>query len=413
MNMILAGLVIVALVVLNIVTIFMLFRFNKSLKLQKEEIEQIIDYKESHAQNQIDFLAKFLARVSYEIRGSLNAVLGFNDLILDKKNLDVEVIDSALKIRDSGVALLSIVNDIADVSRIEEGKSKLHLVDYDTAELINKVISTNATGIKSKLIKFVLDINENLPSRLIGDEFRVKQVFVNILSNALKSAKSGVVEWHLGFEQEGEGHVWLVSRVKLEKAFEGADLGLELVLAKRNVDIMEGYINIESEPDGKASIFTVKIKQQLQNNAPIGESWNKDDKEKLVFDQMPHINVLIVDDVLLNLEVAQGLMSRYGMRVDTAPSGQVAIAKVMNKSKKYSAIFMDYMMPEMDGIETVRKIRDLDTDYAKDIPIIALTADVLDASGKMFLEKGFNDFMSKPIDIMKLDAILKKWVMNK
>jgi CheY-like chemotaxis protein len=405
--MIIVGIVIGMLVVMNLTTIFLLFHFNKNLKFQKEKVEQIINNKEP--QNQIDFLAKFLARVSYEIRGSLNAVLGFNDLILDKKNLDIEIIDNALKIRDSSVALLSIVNDIADVSRIENGKPKLAIVDYDTADMLSKVISANAAGIKSKLIKFILDIDKNLPSHLIGDEFRVKQIFANVLSNALKCAKSGTVEWSLGFERSGDD-VWLISKVKLEKQFEGVDLGLDLVLAKRNIDAIDGTINIESE-HGRGSVFTIKIKQQLQNETPIGENWSS--KEKLVFDQMPNINVLIVDDVLLNLEVAQGLMKRYGMRVDTAPSGQVAIAKIMNKSKKYSAIFMDYMMPEMNGIETVRKIRELDSDYAKNIPIIALTADALDVDGRMFLEKGFNDFMSKPIDIMKLDAILKKWVVGK
>jgi len=396
------------LVVCNIATLFLLFRFNKSLKSQKEEFERIIKNNSKHAQNQIDFLAKFLARVSYEIRSSLNAAFGFSNLILDKRNLDVDVVDNALKIRDSCVALMSIVNDIADVSKTY-GKPKLNIVDYDTADLLNEVISVNSAGVKTKLIKFIFDIDKNLPSRLIGDDFRVRQIFVNMLSNALKSAKSGTVEWKLNFERNDDFDVWLVSKIKLEKPFEDTDLGLELVLAKRNIDIMDGTINVESE-NGKNSVFTVKIKQYIQDATPIGEDWNT--KPKLVFAQMPDINVLIVDDILLNLEVTRGLMSRYGMHVDTAPSGRVAIAKMMNKSKKYSAIFMDYMMPEMDGIETVRKIRELDDDYAKNIPIIAITANILDTDEKMFLEKGFNDFMSKPVDIAKLDAILKKWVMH-
>jgi len=429
-----------------IAVVLLLFFYGGDRKKYEEKIEQLVN--EVNLLNQEETEKKianakidFLTRVSQGIRIPLNNIMGFNDLILAKKNLDNEIFENSSKIHDSGAVIVGFINDILDFSKIKHGKLELVPVDYEISSLVNSVVSSNAVAAESKLTKFNLNIDENLPSGLVGDELRVKQIFDNILSNAFKYTKSGTVEWSIGFERDNND-IWLISKIKdsgigmkkedidnfyskygqFDTNVEG--LGLKLSITKEIVQMMDGTITIESEY-GKGTVFTIKIKQQLRNETPISEKTisrlknfgtqiSKEERNiKPVYNQMPYAHVLIVDDMPLNLEVAQGLMRPYGMLIDTAPSGKIAIAKIMNQSTKYSAIFMDHMMPGMDGVEAVRRIRELNSDYAKNIPIIALTANALAGSEKMFLENGFNDFLSKPMDLMKLDAVLKKWVMDK
>ncbi|MCL2284483.1 MAG: response regulator [Fibromonadales bacterium] len=425
---------ITVLVALNIATIaFFLLYGRKREKAQKEKVKKLLCEKDE--QNRIEteqavYKAKsdFLMKTSNEIRFPLNAIMGFNDLILDKKHLDEDVFENASKIRDSSAALLGIINDILDFSKIESGNLEIVPVKYELTNLINGVISSNIINMESKPIKFNLEIDPDLPGNLFGDEFRLKQIFNNILSNAFKNTKNGNIKWDINFERDG-GDLWLISKIQdsgvgikkedLKNLFSDS---MGLVITKKIINMMGGTIDVESEY-GKGSLFTIKIKQQIQSETTIDKKIiddfknfdtlaSKDERNaKPVYNQMPYATVLLVDDMAWNLEVAQGLMRRYGMKIDTALSGKIAVAKMMNQSTKYSAIFMDYMMPEMDGMEATRRIRELGTEYAKNIPIIALTANALADSEKAFLGSGFNDFMSKPIEAMSLDAILKKWVM--
>jgi CheY-like chemotaxis protein len=323
-------------------------------------------------------------------------------------------------------------------------------VEYDTPSLINDTVTLNIVRIGSKPIVFNLDIDETMPSRLVGDELRIKQIYNNLLSNAFKYTQEGSVEWRIFCEQisDDDGdNIWLVSRVKdsgmgirpedMEKLFseynqvdtksnrkiEGTGLGLSI--CKSIVEMMGGWITVESEY-GKGSAFTVRIRQGKAGGAPIGlevaenlrnfhySEGKRDRSKKLVRAHIPYARVLIVDDVATNLDVARGMMKPYGMRIDCVTSGQAAIDLIREARFIYNAIFMDHMMPGMDGVEATRIIREeIGTEYAKKIPIIALTANAIAGNEDMFLSKGFQAFLSKPIDIMRMDFVINHYVRDK
>jgi len=386
----------------------------------------------------------FLATMSHEMRTPLNAVIGLSELTLDGK-ISGEEKENIEKVYTAGMVLLGIINDILDISKIESGRFELNPVVYDLPSLINDTITLNTMRIEEKPIKFKLYIEETLPSELCGDDLRIKQIFNNILSNAFKYTKSGSVEWHISWEKIGED-IWLTSTVKdtglgirredLEKLFqnyaqldtkshkkiEGTGLGLSLT--KRMVEMMDGTIHVDSEY-GKGSTFSIRIKQGYVNDIPIGPMVVEklknfqfiDEKHqqhaRLVRLPLPYARVLVVDDVEPNLVVVKGILKPYGMQVDCVTSGKEAIMQI-KKGIKYNAVFMDHMMPEMDGIETTRIIRtQIDNAVAKTVPIIALTANAIRGNEEMFLNAGFQAFLTKPIDINMMDSVIRQWVRDK
>ncbi|MCL2264803.1 MAG: ATP-binding protein [Treponema sp.] len=403
----------------------------------------------------------FLANMSHEMRTPLNAVIGLSELILNEGELSRqttfepqvqppvmwdEIEDKLGKIHNSGMTLLGIVNDILDISKIESGRFELHPVIYNTSSLINDIVSLNIVRIGEKPIKFILTVNENLPEQLLGDDLRVRQIFNNLLSNAFKYTNSGTVELKMTFERE-DNNIWLVSDIKdtgmgirsedIEKVFEDyiqvnaqanrkiESTGLGLSITRHLADMMDGNITVESEYD-KGSTFSIRLRQRLVSDIPIGKETVENlmsarftDNKRIQSSKLKRINlsyasVLVVDDMPANLDVAKGMMKPYGLRVDCASSGRQAIDMISNAANiHYDAVFMDHMMPGMDGIEAVRIIREeLDTDYARNVPIIALTANAIMGNEDMFLEHGFQAFISKPIDTQRLDSILRQWVRN-
>jgi signal transduction histidine kinase/ActR/RegA family two-component response regulator len=399
----------------------------------------------------------FLANMSHEIRTPLNAIVGLGELEM-RNALPEQTLDNLQKMNNSAQVLLSIINDLLDISKIESGRFELIPVGYFLPSLVSDIVGINMVRIGSKPIVFALNIDENIPTGLFGDELRVRQLVSNLLSNAFKYTREGRVELSIGCELDGENagnkaaggkaeggkEVTLVFAVKdtgigikpedLKKLFgdyyqvdtksnrhiEGTGLGL--AISKRFAGMMGGDISVESEY-GKGSTFTARIRQGITNENPIGESTARALRELHFGEggdrrksseprfQLPHARLLVVDDVEINLEVAKGMMEVYGPVIDCVQSGQEAIELIRDAVAKYDAVFMDHMMPGMDGIETVRIIRDeIDTDYARTVPVIALTANAIIGNEEMFLKHGFQALLPKPIEIKKLDAVLNKWV---
>ncbi|MDR1732114.1 MAG: response regulator [Synergistaceae bacterium] len=387
----------------------------------------------------------FLAGMSHEMRTPLNAIIGLSELALtDASGQESE--DYLKKIHNAGRTLLGTINDILDISKIESGKFELIPAVYDVPSLINDTAALNVIRIGGKPVRFHLHLDETLPVSLLGDELRIRQIFNNLLSNAFKYTKEGTVDWYIACEREGED-LWLISEVrdsgigirkedlerlfsdysqvdtKLNKFIEGTGLGLSIT--KRLTELMDGTITVESEY-GRGSVFRVRLRQKFVSDEVIGEAiaqnlrsfryadTRRDRNSTLVRISLPHARVLVVDDVPTNLDVAKGMMKPYGMHIDCVTSGQKAVELVRKADVRYSAIFMDHMMPEMDGVEATQIIRsEIGSRYAETVPIIALTANALIGSEEKFLEKGFQAFLSKPIDIMRLDQIIRQWVRDK
>jgi signal transduction histidine kinase/DNA-binding response OmpR family regulator len=387
----------------------------------------------------------FLANMSHEMRTPLNAIIGFSELIIHGHTDEEDQEESLTKIHSSGLILLGIVNDILDITKIEAGKFELIPVEYDLASLINDTITVNLIRITDKPIEFGLELDPNLPSRLYGDELRLKQLINNLLSNAFKYTMEGNVDMSVTGRRDDDQYLLTVTvkdtgigikKEDLEKLFsdysqldtksnrmiEGTGLGL--AITKNLVDLMDGHIEVKSEY-GVGSTFTFTIKQKFVTEVPIGKhvSENIGNRElaqgqqllhNMAIFTMPYARVLVVDDVKTNLDVARGMLKPYGMQVDCVTSGQGAIDLLREQEIIYDAVFMDHMMPGMDGIEATRRIRnDIDTDYARNIPIIALTANAILGNEKIFLENGFQAFLSKPIEMKRMDMVLRQFVRNK
>ena len=404
--------VVMLVLVALIIVIFNIFiaGFLKSLRRTMDSLETSARYK-----------SEFLAMMSHEIRTPMNAILGMAELAMREKDLP-RAQEHVLTIRKSGMNLLSIINDILDFSKIESGKMDIVPADYHFMSLIKDV--TSIIGIKAaeSQLEFRVSVDERIPQALVGDEVRIRQIILNMLSNAVKYTSNGFVALTVkgirldddtvnirievadsgrGIKQEDIGKLFKdfvqIDMVK-NKGIEGTGLGL--AITRSLVKAMGGAINVRSKY-GEGSVFTVVLPQKISKQEEFA-----DEATAAVF-TAPAAKALVVDDVPTNLVVAQGLLSFYGMAVHTCLSGAEAIEAV--KAENYDLVFMDHMMPEMDGIEAAMRIRNLGRRYTK-LPIIALTANAVSGMKQMFKRNGFNDYLSKPIDTAKLNAVLERWI---
>ncbi|MCL1967738.1 MAG: ATP-binding protein [Fibromonadales bacterium] len=408
------------------------------------EVVQDITQVEKMAKAEADSANKakslFLAKMSHEIRTPMNAIMGAVEIQIQDEALPPHVRESFAMIYNSSNLLLGIINDILDLSKIEAGKMELVPTKYEIASLINDTVQLNIMR-NSKHITFELFIDENAPAKLIGDEIRIKQILNNLLSNAFKYTEAGKIKLSIFTENRKGDDIMLVFtvsdtgngmteeqvkklfsteyiRFNLESNRSIGGTGLGMNITQHLVQMMDGKISVDSRL-GKGSTFTVFLPQKVADSSVLGKEMADNlmqfralekevKKSQFTREYMPYGNVLIVDDVDSNLFVAKGLMMPYGLSMDTASSGMSAINKIKN-GKVYDVIFMDYMMPEMDGMEAVKIIRELG--YKN--PIVALTANALVGQAKIFLENGFDDFLPKPIDVRQLNAVLNRLVRDR
>jgi len=438
------------LLILFILIVINIYIARSETALEKQNVQLI----EANKKSEIASRAKsdFLAAMSHELRTPLNTIIGFSEIELKKSPLN-ETRDNVTRIHQSGLHLLRIINDILDLSKLDSGKFEITPDEYDTASMISATVDMNIIRIGSKFIQFALDIGDDFPAKLIGDELRIKQIMNNLLSNAIKYTREGTVQLTIRHKETEANKVLVNFSVKdtgigiraedINKLFddytqldtrtnrevEGTGLGLSI--SKKIARMMGGDITVESEY-GKGSCFTAHIIQERSDSSVIGHDTaaalrrcqhippasltpERTGRHAVKISGSPQYTILAVDDHLNNLLLIREQLRPYGIQVDTASSGQEAIEKIKacdespGKGKQishYDLILMDHMMPGMDGIETMKIIRRNER-YAN-IPIIVLTANALRGMREFYLEQGFTDFIAKPVDQQSLNEVIKK-----
>ena len=373
--------------------------------------------------------SNFLANMSHEIRTPMNAIIGLDEMIL-RESKEENTLIYASDIKSAGNTLLSIINDILDLSKIESGKMELVPVNYEVSSVINDIVNMTEKKAEDKKLKFTVDAKEDIPSVLNGDEIRIRQILLNIVNNAVKYTEKGSIDVKISFDREASVLTAVVKdtgigirpgeKERLFDSFQRLDAtrnrniegtGLGLNISKQLAEMMGGSIEVESEY-GKGSVFTVKVVQKVADDTPMGdyskrlEKARQEEKEyegKLL---APNTRILVVDDNEMNIKVVRFLLKKTAIDIRSALSGAECIE--MLKSEQYDVILLDQMMPGMSGIETLKTIRELQ--LADGVPVIALTADAIAGARELYIEQGFTDYLSKPIIYEELEKILTKYL---
>ncbi len=376
----------------------------------------------------------FFANMSHEIRTPINTIIGLNEMILREQHLSEEVAENASNIYNASKLLLTVINDILDVSKIESGKMEIVPAQYETASMFSELVNFFWIRIYDKKLEFKLDIDEKIPSMLYGDEIRLKQVISNLLTNAVKYTEKGSVTLSVKGEQIDANTIRLrisiedtgmgikketlknlfsaFQRVNQDKtrAIEGTGLGL--LLSKQLIELMGGKIVVDSVYQ-VGSVFSIIVDQQIVDASPIGsiDLATKKRRDRSRYQQRfeaPDAKILIVDDNEMNLLVATKLLRETKVQIDTASSGNECLQKTLAKS--YHVIFMDHIMPGMDGEETLSRLRRQDNGHCKEVPVIALTANAMSGADQIYRDKGFEGYLAKPINGALLEATLMKYL---
>lgn len=375
----------------------------------------------------------FLTNMSHEIRTPLNAIMGMDELIL-RESTSEEISGYAGDIKEAGKILLSIINDILDMSRIESGRLEVKTDNYELNSLLYNVYTMISMKAEEKGLSFQMDIDETVPNCLYGDEIRLKQCMMNLLTNAVKYTKKGKVIFKVGFSSRSEGNIMLHIEVtdtgigirqndldKIFRSFERVDYqknkgiegtGLGLNITRELVRMMGGSLEVDSVY-GEGSTFRFSIPQGVRENVAIGtvkmQNPNNNKPHISLYQFIaPDARVLIVDDNAVNIAVVKGLLKKCRIQTDEAFSGPECLEKV--GKNHYDLILMDHMMPGMDGVETFKKIRQMKHSQSGSVPCIALTANAVAGSKEQYLAAGFTDYLSKPINIDELYRQLGKYL---
>lgn len=378
----------------------------------------------------------FLSTMSHDIRTPMNAILGLNEMVLrDSGDENVRMYSESIK--TAGNTLLGIINDILDFSKIEAGKMELINVDYSSASLLNDLVNMVQKKAEDKGLSLNLDIDPNIPTTLNGDEIRIKQIIINILSNAVKYTNEGsitltahadkstdspdlvrirvsVADTGIGIKPEDLDKLFVAfERIeeKRNRNIEGTGLGM--AITQRFLDMMGSHLEVESEY-GKGSVFSFELEQKVVKWEPIGdfaEAYRRSLSERANYREKftaPSARVLVVDDTAINLTVFASLLKRTELKIDTAESGDEAIA--LFAKEPYDVIFLDHMMPEKDGVETLKEMKAMTDTPNSGTPIICLTANAISGMREMYTNAGFDDYLTKPIDAEKLETMLLQYL---
>lgn len=377
--------------------------------------------------------SQFIANVSHEIRTPINAVLGMDEMIL-RETKEEKTRQYANDIKSAAQSLHGIINEILDMSRMESGKMQIVPVNYNLKSLIRDTANIVQMKMEAKNLKFEVQADPDIPCGYHGDEQRIKQVLNNILSNAFKYTDEGSVSFKIsgkpledgrellrfevkdtgiGMKEEDLNHMFTeFRRFDLDKNRGVEGTGLGMVITMQILSLMDSKLEAESEY-GVGSTFYFELAQNIWDDTPLGsieEPANVVEKKYEQSFEAPSTKVLVVDDNAINRKVFIGLLKETKLDIDEAPSGPDCLELV--KSNKYELIFMDHMMPDMDGIECFHKLQHMEDNLSKDAKVIMLTANAVSGARELYLDEGFDDFIAKPIIPEKLEEMIRKYIEN-
>ena len=417
----------VLIALLAILCIFFVILFHRMKKMSASLKSQM---EAANAANKAK--GEFLANMSHEIRTPINAILGMDEMIIREAS-DEQIVEYATNIKQAGKSLLAQVNGILDYSKLEDGRMDIIPVEYDLATTINSFVTTASPRAKAKGLRLSLDIDENLPATLFGDDVRLAQLVMNLATNAIKYTEEGEVTFaikevsrqdnsidiYFGVKDTGIGikpedmENLTVSFKRLDEErnrnIEGTGLGIPIVM--KLLELMDSKLEVSSVY-GKGSNFAFVLRQGIVDDEPIGDYKRRikhtyKRRNKYTFPSMPTADILVVDDYEMNLVVAKNLMKVYDFTPDLVESGREAIT--LASEKKYDIIFMDHMMPGLDGIETVEMMHKQGI-LKDDTAVIALTANAIAGAKEYYISNGFNDYLTKPINADSLEDMLLRYV---
>ncbi len=376
------------------------------------------------------------ARISHEIRTPINTIVGLNEMIL-RENPKGNTAEYAQNIKSASKMLLSLVNDFLDLSRIESQRMEIFPVAYKMQNMIRDLVDMMRVNVQEKGLEFLVEIDENLPSELIGDEKRIKQILINILANAVKYTNEGsvtlsasaenigdkevalkisVADTGIGIRKEDIPHLYeTFSRIDEKNNLRVEGTGLGLSVAKQLLDLMGGEITVDSIYT-KGTVFTIELKQEVVDASPIGNSefgaatvFEEEEGYQRLF-EAPAARILLVDDNDLNVMVAKKLLEATKVEVDVANSGEECLEKT--RQRLYHVILMDYMMPHMNGQETLKRLRTQENGLCRDTAVILMTANTLEETQRMMKDARFDGYLEKPIDSRKLEETILRFLPN-